>query len=84
MKIGYVKRPGHRDFLGEKDHEVDALSSRGELTSAGCLTSEDEERETWTAESLRVSGLRASAFGSGIGREDFGGQCFKGNTMVFA
>ncbi|WP_210264282.1 hypothetical protein, partial [Bradyrhizobium denitrificans] len=22
----------------------------------GCLTSEDEERETWTAESLRVSG----------------------------
>jgi hypothetical protein len=31
----------------------------------GYLTSEDEERETWTAESLRVSQLKASAFGSG-------------------
>ena len=25
------------------------------LGTPGCLTSEDEERETWTAESLRVS-----------------------------
>ena len=25
------------------------------LRTPGCLTSEDEERETWTAESLRVS-----------------------------
>src|ERR1700684_2047589 len=29
----------------------------------GCLTSKDEERETWTAESLRISErLKASAF----------------------
>src|SRR3954451_6566562 len=34
----------------------------------GCLTSEDEERETWTAESLRISNtwkLRFSTFGIG-------------------
>jgi hypothetical protein len=27
----------------------------GDASASGCLTSKDEERETWTAESLRVS-----------------------------
>lgn len=36
---------------------VGTLPSRkvGASTVPGCLTSEDEERETWTAKSLRVS-----------------------------
>src|SRR3954468_6601408 len=41
---------------------------RGGLRTPGCLTSEDEERETWTAESLRISNtwkLRFSTFGIG-------------------
>jgi hypothetical protein len=29
------------------------------VPAPGCLTSEDEEREAWTAESLRVSGTKA-------------------------
>ena len=53
------------------------------ISVPGCLTSEDEERETWTAESLRVSGagfglhLRSDEKTSAVTR-------FKGNTMVFA
>jgi hypothetical protein len=47
----------------------------------GCLTSKDEERETWTAESLRISGieLRLDIWGR---TKDFDGRRFKGNTMV--
>ena len=52
----------------------------------GCLTSESEERETWTAESLRT----ASSNGEGLGifrRErghgrDFGGLTFQVNTVI--
>src|SRR5579883_1957504 len=47
----------------------------------GCLTSESEERETWTAESLRAAFLNGKGFGSsravsGRGR-DFGGLTFQ-------
>jgi hypothetical protein len=36
----------------------------------GCLTSEDEERETWTAESLRISAHENLVFSLiGIGRK---------------
>jgi hypothetical protein len=50
----------------------------------GCLTSEDEERETWTAESLRISKyLKASAFNFRDRTKDFGGTRFeKGYTMI--
>ena len=49
----------------------------------GCLTSEDEERETWTAESLRLSEyLRVSAFKFWEWTKDFGGTRFKGYTIV--
>src|SRR5690349_11330534 len=44
------------------------LRVRGPRIS-GCLTSEDEERETWTAESLRVSILKTSVFPIGTGRK---------------
>jgi len=48
------------------------------------LTSEDEERETWTAESLRISEcLKASAFIVRDRTKDFGGTRFeKGYTIV--
>ena len=48
----------------------------------GCLTSEDEERETWTAESLRVSLLESLGFSDRDRTKDFGGTRFKGNTMT--
>jgi len=46
------------------------------------LTSEDEERETWTAESLRVSVLESFGFLDRGRTKDFGGTRFKGNTIV--
>jgi hypothetical protein len=48
------------------------------------LTSEDEERETWTAESLRVSEyLKTSVFNFRDWTKDFGGTRFeKGYTIV--
>ena len=54
----------------------------GPFVLPGCLTSEYEERETWTAESLRA----ASSYGeiraeSGFGR-DFGGLTFQGPSLV--
>ena len=53
----------------------------------GCLTSEDEERETWTAESLRVSMTGKLSFRTWVFRrwgwtKDFGGTRFKGYTIV--
>jgi len=39
-----------------EDQKRDFLPYReGDASAPGCLTSKDEERETWTAESLRVS-----------------------------
>jgi hypothetical protein len=46
------------------------------------LTSEDEERETWTAESLRVSHLKSFGFSDRDRTKDFGGTRFQGNTIV--
>jgi hypothetical protein len=46
------------------------------------LTSEDEERETWTAESLRVSLPKSFGFSDRDRTKDFGGTRFKGNTIV--
>jgi hypothetical protein len=51
-------------------------------TASGCLTSEDEERETWTAESLRVSLPKSFGFSDRDRTKDFGGTRFKGNTIV--
>ena len=51
--------------------------------SPGCLTSEDEERETWTAESLRgLDHLKTRVFKGRDWTKDFGGTRFKGNTMA--
>ena len=53
------------------------------LRVPGCLTSEDEERETWTAESLRVSIVRKPRLSKDWDRtKDFGGTRFKGYTIV--
>jgi hypothetical protein len=46
------------------------------------LTSKDEERETWTAESLRVSLVKSFGFSDRGRTKDFGGTRFKGNTMI--
>ncbi|MEJ6905975.1 hypothetical protein, partial [Bradyrhizobium japonicum] len=46
------------------------------------MTSEDEERETWTAESLRVSHLESLGFSDRDRTKDFGGTRFKGNTIA--
>ena len=62
---------------------VGFLARRGVETARfpGCLTGESEERETWTAESLRTASSNGEGFGffwerGGHGR-DFGGQRFK-------
>ena len=40
------------------------------VSAPGCLTSEDEERETWTAESLRISADEDLVFSLiGVGRK---------------
>ena len=51
----------------------------------GCLTGESEERETWTAESLRAASSNGEGFGffreeSGHGR-DFGGRRFRSTLL---
>ncbi|WP_207803102.1 hypothetical protein, partial [Rhodopseudomonas palustris] len=51
---------------------------------SGCLTSEEEERETWTAKSLRVLVLRELWLSWDWGRtKDFGGTRFKGTPCSF-
>ena len=50
----------------------------------GCLTSESEERETWTAESLRTAprGRRLRLFSEECGHgRDFGGRRFRSSLM---
>src|SRR5580692_5866725 len=58
------------------------MSGRRSCKAPGCLKSESEERETWTAESLRAAssngeGLRFFCKRCGHGR-DFGGLTFQG------
>jgi hypothetical protein len=58
------------------------LSGRRSCEAPGCLKSESEERETWTAESLRAASSNGEGLGliqesSGHGR-DFGGLTFQG------
>jgi len=62
----------------------DALWSpegRGHCSAPGCLTSESEERETWTAESLRAASSNGEGLGlfrkSGGRGKDFGGRRFR-------
>jgi hypothetical protein len=58
------------------------FSGRRSCEAPGCLKSESEERETWTAESLRAASSNGEGLGlfqesSGHGR-DFGGLTFQG------
>ncbi len=50
----------------------------------GCLTSEDEERETWTAESLRVSVNEGFGFRGLRPDERLRRYTFKGYTIVIS
>src|ERR1700693_6016732 len=57
------------------------MSGRRSCKAPGCLKSESEERETWTAESLRAASSNGEGLGffrksSGHGR-DFGGRRFR-------
>jgi hypothetical protein len=67
---------GRRRYLGRRNRRV-----------SGCLTSESEERETWTAESLRAASsngeLRLFPDRRGHGR-DFGGRRFRSTLLDFA
>ena len=62
-----------------EDFEVE-LGSR----TPGCLTSKDEERETWTAESLRVSArCKTSVFQQvGAGQKTSAVHVYIGYTIV--
>ena len=71
-----------KDFLGRFRTEGSLQRERG-LRVPGCLTSEDEERETWTAESLRISEyLKAQAFRFSGSDERLRRYTFKGYTIV--
>ena len=76
LTSGVTRHPALSEVLGFGGFP--ALREGGPPWSPGCLTSESEERETWTAESLRTAssnGEGASFFPEedGHGR-DFGGQ----------
>src|SRR5580693_10658105 len=70
---------GRRKFFGSCRR---TKSGRRSCEAPGCLKSESEERETWTAESLRAASSNGEGLGlfqesSGHGR-DFGGLTFQG------
>jgi len=73
---------GWSSFVVGKGVGTLPLRKVGASPVPGCLTSEDEERETWTAESLRVSLLKSFGFSDRDRTKDFGGTRFKGNTMA--
>ena len=54
----------------------------GSAWSPGCLTGESEERETWTAESLRTASRRRRNPSNGAVGRDFGGTRFRSTPMV--
>jgi hypothetical protein len=63
VETGFCEPPGH---------------GSGAFGVPGCLTSEDEERETWTAESLRISMHENLVFSLNRDRtKDFGGTRFE-------
>ncbi len=53
-------------FFGSGSPVLPEMSGRRSCEAPGCLKSESEERETWTAESLRA----ASSNGEGLGSKD--------------
>ncbi len=63
---------------------MESLPAMGEgFSDPGCLTSEDEERETWTAESLRVLDyLETSVSGIEAGRKTSAVHVYIGYTIV--
>ena len=69
-------------FFGRVFGSLPKMSGRRSCEAPGCLKSESEERETWTAESLRAASSNGEGLGlfqesSGHGR-DFGGLTFQG------
>ena len=78
--IVVTRHPTRSDVLGFGGSPV--LSGRGIARSPGCLTTESEERETWTAKSLRTaSHMRAIVCCVAVGR-DFGGTRFGQHQVV--
>ena len=82
------------DQAFDRDRKRDASTAlrpagEGTVSVPGCLTSESEERETWTAESLRAAllrsakvdlteGLHRKALQWKVAGRDFGGLTFLG------
>src|ERR671923_1145280 len=58
------------------------LTGEGIATVPGCLTGESEERETWTAESLRAASLiEGACLRVGAAGRDFGGRRFRSTPL---
>ena len=79
---GHVRRRVGCDGLYVLRLRPEDLLGRRSCEAPGCLKSESEERETWTAESLRAASSNGEGLGlfrksSGHGR-DFGGLTFQG------
>ena len=67
---------------GSRDGKLPAMGE-GFFGTPGCLTSEDEERETWTAESLRVSIIWIRKYSSvEAGRKTSAVHVYIGYTIV--
>ena len=79
-----VEMGSSEDFPREEGFQRWKAPSDGRgVCTPGCLTSEDEERETWTAESLRVSITWKRKF-SGVeaGRKTSAVHVYIGYTIV--
>ena len=79
---GHVRRRvGCGGLYGLRSY-LETLSGRRNCKVPGCLKSESEERETWTAESLRAASSNGEGLGlfrkSGGHGRDFGGLTFQG------
>src|ERR1700719_1124230 len=79
---GHVRRRVGCDGLYVLRLLPEDLSGRRSRKAPGCLKSESEERETWTAESLRAASSNGEGLGlfrkSGGHGRDFGGLTFQG------
>ena len=77
----FIRGPGVRFRSEARNFGGSPGLGRAGPPGPGCLTSESEERETWTAESLRAVGLRGATRVNG-GRTRLRRYTFQVNTIV--
>src|SRR5262249_24049236 len=66
---------------GHKLRRLSGSPGGGTALVPGCLTGESEERETWTAESLRAASRRETYVFEGSGRTGLRRSTFQVNTL---